>query len=117
MKTPPDARVPVRLVTSAIVTTDGLVIADEAVRLAAPAGARLVAFQAPSHGAGCACCAGRAPLASLLARLFAERARGDIPFFRIVVAVSDASGLRAAREMMRADPFLAGRYREEASGT
>ena len=117
MKTPPDDRVPVRLVTSVIDMTDGLVIADAATQLAPPAGARLVEFQAPSHAAGCACCAGRAPLASLLARLFTERARGDIPFFRIVVAVSDASGLRTAREMMRTDPFLAGRYREEASGT
>ena len=109
-------RIPVRLTTVAPTAgPDGLVLADLGSRTAPPPGAVLVAFRVPDirHSVGCACCAGRAPVAVALSRLFAERARGSIPFFRFVVAVSDRAGLAAMRVALETDAFLAARYRED----
>ena len=79
-----------------------------------PAGvtARSVAF-APvgaDHGAGCTCCAAHSPLARTLASLVVERARGEVPFFARLVAVSDAAGRAALRASVRADPLVGSRY-------
>ncbi len=77
-----------------------------------PAGvvARRVAFDPAGHGAACACCAGRSPLARTLAQLVVERARGEVPFFGRLVAVSDAAGRAALRASVRGDPLVGSRY-------
>ena len=69
---------------------------------------RRVAFA--GHAAACACCGGRSPLAGMLARLVVERARGEVPFFGRVVAVSDAGGRAALRDLVRADMLVGSRY-------
>ena len=66
---------------------------------------------APGHAAGCACCLPRNAAAQALGALFLQRARGEVPFFRQVLAVvgpGDAEGLAAALE---ADPLVSARFR------
>ena len=61
-----------------------------------------------AHPAGCACCVARAPGAAGLDRLFLDRVRGDIPWFRRVVVTGDDPALRAA---LTSDPVLSARFR------
>lgn len=64
------------------------------------------------HAADCACCAPRGAAASELAALFLARARGEVPFFRRVVAVpASEAGAAAIRTALRDDPFVSGRFR------
>lgn len=64
------------------------------------------------HAADCACCAPRGAAASELAALFLARARGEVPFFRRVVAVpAGEAGAAAIRAALRDDPFVSGRFR------
>jgi hypothetical protein len=110
-----DARLPVHLAKTASASDpDCLVVADAGARLSVPDGAVVVPFRA--HLAGCVCCGGRAPFASMLGRLFAERARGERPFFRGIVALSDEAGLQAVREALETDGVLAGLYKEVRPG-
>lgn len=110
-----DARFPILLrarLAPAELAPGDLVLLDERVpQPPLPPGvtARRVAFAA-SHGASCACCGGHAPLARTLARLVVERARGEVPFFARLVAVSDATGRAALRVAVRADPLVSSRY-------
>ena len=47
----------------------------------------------PGHPVGCACCTPRGPVAEALSRLFLARVRGEVAFFRQVIAVpADAAG-------------------------
>ncbi len=66
-----------------------------------------------SHTAGCACCAGRAPLAWSLSELFRQRATGELILFRRVTLVLRAAALQAASDLLLRDPLLAGRYRRD----
>ena len=51
-------------------------------------------------------------MADALSRLFLARVRGEVAFFRQVIAVpADAAGREAIAAAMRDDPLLAGRYR------
>ena len=113
-----DPRLPIllraRLAPEELAPTD-LVLLDAA--LAHPSlpdgvAARTVAFAAAegAHGGSCPCCVARSPLARMLARLVVERARGEVPFFARVVAVSDVAGRAALRASVRADPLVASRY-------
>lgn len=62
------------------------------------------------HGAGCACCVARTPAAQALGRLFTQRARGEVAFFRRVLVEGQA--LEAAvRAALQADPVAAARFR------
>lgn len=84
-----DARVPV--IFGAIADArpdDALVIEGDA---EAPEGrvvVRLMAEATPAHIAGCVCCVPRSAAGSALAGLFLARARGDVTFFRRVLAVT-----------------------------
>ncbi|MDE2573876.1 MAG: hypothetical protein KGL55_01045, partial [Rhodospirillales bacterium] len=58
---------------------------------------------------GCACCLPRHGAAAALGALFLARARGEVPFFRRVLAVvRDAAAVRAA---LAGDVVTAARFR------
>jgi hypothetical protein len=110
MNEPTDARVPVVFSDFAAPgPDDALLIEGDA---PAPPGRVVVRFAAgprPWHAPGCACCAPRAAAAAALGRLYLARARGEVAFFRRVVAVvKDPAALRAA---LAEDALAAGRFR------
>ena len=77
--------------------------------LSGPGMVRLRGAEAPSHMAGCACCVPRGALAQALGALFLARARGEVAFFRRVIAdLADPAPLQAA---LRDDPVVSSRYR------
>jgi hypothetical protein len=82
---------------------------------AAPAGApaEWLLPSAPGHAAACLCCTPRAALAEALHRLFLRRARGEVPFFRRVVAAASETEIAAAL----ADPLVASRFRPAAASS
>ena len=64
------------------------------------------------HPAGCACCAARQAAALALDRLFLQRARGEIPFFRRVAAVlATERGEASLRAALASDPIVSARFR------
>ena len=64
------------------------------------------------HPAGCTCCAARQAAALALDRLFLQRARGEVPFFRRVAAVlATERGEASLRAALASDPVVAARYR------
>lgn len=70
------------------------------------------AAAATAHPTGCLCCVPRGAVASGLAGLFLARARGEVPFFRRVVAVPRGeAGADAIRAALRDDPFVSARFR------
>lgn len=66
---------------------------------------------AGSHSAGCACCAPRSAVAQALSRLFLARARGEVGFFRRVVAAAGGETAAAIREALAEDPLVSGCFR------
>lgn len=108
-----DARVPVllgRLVDAE--PEDALLV--EGPTPEAACGRALAGFElgASEHAAGCACCAPHSPVALALNALFQARAKGELPFFRRVVAVThSAEGDIAVWTALRSDPLTAGRFR------
>src|SRR5271163_4734610 len=48
----------------------------------------VVPVRVTTHPIGCICCAPRGPVVEALGRLFLARARGEVPWFRSVVAVT-----------------------------
>lgn len=107
-----DARIPV-LVGADPAPGDAALMEDGA----PPPGAGIpsAAFTAdgePPHPVGCACCTARSGAALALDRLFLGRARGTLPFFRRVVAVTaTAAGEASVRAALAGDPVVAARYR------
>jgi hypothetical protein len=68
-----------------------------------------------AHPAGCSCCAPRGPVAEALGRLFLARARGEVPWFRgVVAAVVSEAGAEAVRAALTEDVVTAARFRMEA---
>ncbi len=68
-----------------------------------------------AHPIGCACCVPRGPVSAALGRLFLARARGELPWFRSVVAVTrTAAGAEAVRAALAGDVVTAARFRKEA---
>lgn len=63
------------------------------------------------HVPACACCVQRTPAAEVLGRLFQQRARGEVAFFRRVVVKSDAGGEDAIRAALASDPVVSARFR------
>lgn len=97
-----DARVPVLIGSEVDAGADDAVLAEGAAAWGALA----------NHAADCACCAPRGAVAPELTALFLARARGEVPFFRRVVAVpADEAGAAAMRAALRDDPFVSGRFR------
>ena len=100
-----DARVPVVFGNCRDAQEGDVVLAG---MLEGPPGHNLVG--ALDHGAGCACCVARTPAAQALNRLFMQRARGEVAFFRRVVVEGQA--LEAAvRTALQSDPVAAARFR------
>ncbi len=67
-----------------------------------------------THPLGCACCAPRGPVAEALGRLFLARARGELPWFRSVVAVTRTeAGAEAVRAALVGDVVTAARFRQD----
>ena len=115
-----DARVPVRFVPPDRAGPDAawLVRDGAAGHTATPAGVLVARFSLSAalqgHPAVCACCVPRGPVADALSRLFLARARGEVAFFRSVVACpDDAAGAAAIRAALATDPVLRGRFRLE----
>lgn len=105
-----DARVPVVFASMAEAgPEDALLIEGDT---PAPDGrvvARLLADAQPQHLAGCVCCVPRSAAGSALAGLFLSRGRGEVAFFRRVVAITtDPEAIRAAVEN---DILASGWYR------
>jgi hypothetical protein len=68
--------------------------------------------------AGCACCAPRGPLALSIGDMFLARAKGEIAFFRRVIAVpSSAEGRAAMLAVLTEDSVCAARFRVEPPST
>jgi hypothetical protein len=68
----------------------------------------------PTHPPGCICCAPRGPVAEALGRLFLARARGELPWFRSVVAVTHgADGVDAVRAALTGDVVTTARFRQD----
>ena len=63
------------------------------------------------HDAGCRCCFGRSPAAETLGRLFLQRARGEVAFYRRILVVGDYLAERAIRAAFQSDPVVAARFR------
>ena len=110
----PDDRVPVRFGSAeGAGRDDALLVEGDAV---VPAGHAVARFKlAPGligHPFGCACCVPRGPVAEALGRLFLARARGEVAFFRSVVAVvATPAGEAAVRAALAEDQVSAGRFR------
>lgn len=60
------------------------------------------------HTPGCVCCTGRAPSATSLTALFQARARGEVGFFRALVAILPGQEAADLRDALVTDPFLSG---------
>jgi hypothetical protein len=110
MNEPTDARVPVVFADLAAAgPDDGLLIEGDAPAPLGRAVARFASGPRPWHAPGCFCCAPRAAAAAALGRLYLARARGEVPFFRRVVAVvKDPAAVRAA---LAEDTLAGGRFR------
>jgi hypothetical protein len=78
-----------------------------------PAVARFVLpIRVATHPVGCACCAPRGPAATALGRLFLARARGEVPWFRSVVAITRGeAGADAVRAALAGDVVTSARFR------
>ncbi len=118
-----DARIPVRFVRHSAVPE-----ADQVLLLPEPAGAPadgdggapgwLAVLHLPSPDlsrlvpprASCRCCPGRPAQAPALTWLFHARARGEIGFFRGVVAHLPRPQEAALRDVLSSDLFLRGRF-------
>ncbi|APH53376.1 Hypothetical protein GbCGDNIH9_0153 [Granulibacter bethesdensis] len=113
-----DARIPVDIRTAVMPTpvADGVAMLMEAGIAAEnrPANTRIFQPAAPRdrrHGADCACCTLRSPLAEALSVLFLDRVRGQVDFNSVVVIMSSPEAAEQAIETLRNDPLLAARFR------
>jgi G3E family GTPase len=110
-----DARIPVVFAAAANAAWDDAVLAETAADAPSPAAghrARFSVAEAADHKSGCACCTPRSGAAAALGRLFLDRARGDIPFFRrVVVTTTTLQGAAAVRAAVAQDPLVSGRFR------
>lgn len=70
-------------------------------------------FGPETHAVGCSCCAGRLPAAVAFDRLFLDRVRGVVPFFRSVAALD--GGPAETSQVLRAlaqDAVVGARFRK-----
>jgi hypothetical protein len=108
-----DARVPVRFAApDQVGADDALLIEGGAPAPSGHAVARFVLPEAPTHPIGCACCLPRGPVAEALTRLFLTRVRGEVGFFRAVLALpASEAGEAAIRAALADDPLVSARFR------
>jgi hypothetical protein len=111
-----DARIAVRFAAADDAGPDEALLIEGAGSSDRPAVARFVLpIRVATHPIGCACCAPRGPVATALSRLFLARARGEVPWFHSVVAVTHSeSGADAVRAALTADVVTAARFRQDA---
>lgn len=108
-----DARVPVRV--------GELADAGAGDALLLPAGAppltgwpaEVMSGGAAGHVAGCACCQPRNAAAQALGALFLRRARGEIGWFRSVLAVVGPAEAAMVRGALDADPLTLAYFRPD----
>ena len=106
-----DARIPVRF--------GGLGDAGEGDALLLPSGvlpspgwpAEMMLGGAPDHAAGCTCCPPRNAAAQALGVLFLRRARGEVRWFRRVLAAVGPAETAMVRTALTADPLTSARFR------
>ena len=110
-----DARIGVRFAAAGDAGSDEALLIEGPGPTDRPAVARFVLpVRVATHPIGCACCAPRGPVATALSRLFLARARGDVPWFRSVVAVTRSeAGADAVRAALMADVVTAARFRPD----
>lgn len=116
-----DARIPVQTLPDMAALAAALAAGPPAAVLVAapspdiPAGAVAVTgFEAagPPHLPGCACCAGRAPAATALDRLFQARIRGGCGWFeRVLVLAGTEADRHAVATALAGDAVTAARFR------
>jgi hypothetical protein len=103
-----DARVPVVFGALSDLRPDDAVLLDG--DAPAPEGRVVVRLGAePSHVAGCVCCVPRSAAGSALAGLFLARGRGDVAFFRRVLAITEDEA--AIRQALDNDILASGWFR------
>ena len=110
-----DVRIGVRFGAASDAGPDEALLIEGAGPADRPAVARFrLPVRISAHPLGCTCCAPRGPVAEALGRLFLARARGELPWFRAVVAVtrSDA-GADAVRTALASDVVTVARFRQE----
>lgn len=99
-----DARIPLVTVADPAALAAALATGRPAAVLAAapapalpPGAVTLASFDpsGPAHLAGCACCAGRSPVATALDQLFQSRVRGGCPWFERVLALAGSAEAQA----------------------
>lgn len=108
-----DMRVPLRFGSLAEAGPDDALLVEDAVdaTMSGRATARF-GVASGSHGTGCVCCPPRSPAGLALARLFQARARGEVAFFRQVLAVTSSAGAAAlVQAALDSDPLVAARFR------
>ena len=105
-----DARIPVRI--------GGLADAGEGDALLLSSGmpppgwpAEVMPHGAPGHAAGCLCCQPRNAAAQALGALFLRRARGEVGWFRGVLAVVGPVEAAMVHAALEADPLTSARFR------
>jgi hypothetical protein len=112
-----DARIPVYL-GPATPADDGVALLIEGTLAHTDHPAESFTPEPTGHAPGCACCVARGPAAIALDRLFQRRARGEVPFFRRVIAVTASpEGDLAVWSALRDDPLASARFRLDQSGT
>lgn len=109
-----DARVPLRFAPAGRLEPDAawLIQGDTP----APPAVVAVRFDVPAvqpgHQPDCRCCLWRSPVAEALSRLFFARVRGEVPFFRSVVALPrDQEGAAVIKAGLVGDPVLLAHFR------
>jgi hypothetical protein len=109
-----DARIGVRFGTASNAGPDEALLIEGDAPTDRPATARFVMpARISTHPRGCACCTPRGPVADALGRLFLARTRGEVPWFRTVVAVTrDDAGADAVRAALTSDVITTARFRE-----
>ena len=65
----------------------------------------------PAHGAGCDCCGGRDPWASVLGNIFVRIARGELPRPGRLLAVMDDPGAARLAAVLCEDRLAAARFK------
>jgi len=110
-----DARIGVRFGAAADAGPEDALLIEGDSPADRPAVARFpLPVRIAAHPPGCLCCAPRGPAAQALGRLFLARARGELPWFRSVVAVTrSAAGADAVRAALADDVVTTARFRED----
>ena len=108
-----DVRIWVRFGTVADAGPGEALLIEGQALAAGPAVTRFVVpVRIGGHAVGCSCCTPRGPVATALGGLFLARARGELPWFRSVVAVThSAAGADAVRAALDEDVVTRARFR------